>query len=84
MMDAAEYTEGFAKWNTAGLGNNVYVRIGYEPLEAAKVVPAVAQYLSIVKKYGGLTSALGSSPRPRSCSGPPRPRRADRRSPASA
>ena len=59
LMDAAEYTESFAKWNTAGLGNNVYVRIGYEPLEAAKVVPAVAQYLSIVKKYGGITSALG-------------------------
>jgi hypothetical protein len=59
LMDAAEYTESFAKWNTSGLGNNVYVRIGYEPLEAAKVVPAVAQYLSIVKKYGGITSALG-------------------------
>jgi hypothetical protein len=59
VMDAAEYTEGFAQWNTAGLGNNVYVRIGYEPLESAKVVPAVAQYLSILKKYGGLTSALG-------------------------
>ena len=59
LMDAAEYTEAFAQWNTAGLGNNVYVRIAYEPLEAAKVVPAVAEYLSIVKKYGGLTSALG-------------------------
>ena len=59
LMDAAEYTEAFAQWNTAGLGNNVYVRIAYEPLEAAKVVPAVADYLSIVKKYGGLTSALG-------------------------
>ena len=52
LLDAAEYTEDFAKWNTSGLGNNVYVRIGFEPLEAAKVVPAVAQYLSIVKKSG--------------------------------
>ncbi len=43
LMDAAEYTEGFAKWNTSGLANNVYVRVGYEPLEAAKVVPAVAE-----------------------------------------
>ena len=59
LLDAAEYTEAFAQWNTSGLGNNVYVRIGFEPLEAAKVVPAVAQYLSIVKKSGGLTSALG-------------------------
>ncbi len=59
LLDAAEYTAGFAKWNTSGLGNNVYVRIGMEPLEAAKVVPAVAQYLSVVKKSGGLTSSLG-------------------------
>ena len=59
LLDAAEYTEAFAQWNTSGLGNNVYVRIGFEPLEAAKVVPAVAQYLSVVKKSGGLTSALG-------------------------
>ena len=59
LMDAAEYTEGFAQWNTSGLANNVYVRETYEPLEAAKVVPAVAQYLSILKKYGGLTAALG-------------------------
>jgi Periplasmic binding protein len=59
LMDASEYTEGFAQWNTAGLANNVYVHLAYEPLEAAKVVPAVAQYLSIVRKDGGLTSALG-------------------------
>ena len=57
--DSGAYTAAFAKWNTAGLGNNVYVRLSYEPLEAAKVVPAVAQYLAILKKYGGLTSQLG-------------------------
>jgi hypothetical protein len=33
--------------------------LSYEPLEAAKVVPAVGQYLAIVKKYGGLSSQLG-------------------------
>jgi hypothetical protein len=59
VMDSGSYTASFAQWNTAGLANNVYVRISYEPLEAAKVVPAVAQYLAIVKKYGGLTSQLG-------------------------
>ena len=58
-MDSGAYTAAFAKWNTDGLANNVYVRLSYEPLEAAKVVPAVAQYISIVKKYGGLTSQLG-------------------------
>ncbi len=59
VMDSGAYTAAFAQWNTDGLANNVYVRISYEPLEAAKVVPAVSQYLSIVKKYGGLTSQLG-------------------------
>jgi ABC-type branched-subunit amino acid transport system substrate-binding protein len=59
LMDAAEYTEAFAQWNTAGLANNVYVHVAYEPLEAASAVPAVAQYLAIVKKYGGTTSSLG-------------------------
>jgi ABC-type branched-subunit amino acid transport system substrate-binding protein len=59
LADPGAYTEGFAKWNTAGLANNVYVQEEYEPLEAAKVVPAVAEYLSIVKKYGGITSSLG-------------------------
>ena len=59
IMDSGAYTASFAQWNTDGLANNAYVRLSYEPLEAAKVVPAVAQYLSIVKKYGGLTSQLG-------------------------
>jgi hypothetical protein len=59
LMDAAEYTEAFAQWNTAGLANNVYVHVAYEPLEAASAVPAVAQYLAIIKKYGGATSSLG-------------------------
>ena len=57
--DSASYTAAFAKWNTSGLGNNTYVRLSYEPLEASKVVPAVAQYLAIVQKYGGLSSQLG-------------------------
>jgi hypothetical protein len=59
IMDSGAYTAAFAQWNTDGLANNAYVRLSYEPLEAAKVVPAVSQYLSIVKKYGGLTSQLG-------------------------
>ena len=69
----------------AGLGNNVYVRIGFEPLEAAKVVPAVAavplRRQEVRRPHVG---HWASSPRRRSCCGPPRPRRAARRSPASA
>ncbi len=57
--DSGAYTQAMANWNTQGLANNMYVRLSYEPLEAAKVVPAVAQYLAVVKKYGGLTSQLG-------------------------
>jgi hypothetical protein len=57
--DSGAYTQAFANWNTAGLGNKVYARLSYEPLEAAKAVPAVAQYLAIVKKYGGHVSQLG-------------------------
>jgi len=59
LADPGTYTEGFAQWNTAGLGNNVYVQEEFEPLEAARVIPAVAQYLSIVKQNGGVTSSLG-------------------------
>ncbi len=59
VMDSGAYTAAFAKWNTEGLANKAYVRLSYEPLEAAKVVPAVKQYINIVKKYGGLTSQLG-------------------------
>jgi ABC-type branched-subunit amino acid transport system substrate-binding protein len=59
LADPGTYTEGFAQWNTSGLANNVYVQVEFEPLEAAKVVPAVAQYISIVKKSGGVISALG-------------------------
>jgi hypothetical protein len=53
------YTSALAQWNTAGLGNNLYVRLSYEPMEAASVVPAVAKYLSILKRYGGTPSEFG-------------------------
>lgn len=56
--DTNLYSPGFAAWNTSGLANNFYVRSAYEPLEAANVVPAVKQFLSIVKSYGP-TDQLG-------------------------
>jgi ABC-type branched-subunit amino acid transport system substrate-binding protein len=52
------YTPQFSAWNTSGLANNFYVRTSSEPLEAANVVPAVKQFLSIVKKPGP-TDQLG-------------------------
>ena len=43
LAESEAYTSGFAHWNTQGLANDVYVRMGIEPFEAAGVVPAVAQ-----------------------------------------
>jgi hypothetical protein len=56
--DTNLYSPQFAKWNTSGLGNNFYVRSAYAPLNAANVVPAVKQFLSIVKPTGA-TNQLG-------------------------
>jgi len=56
--DTNLYSPEFAAWNTSGLANNVYVRSAYEPLEASKAVPAVAQFLKIVKGIGP-TDQLG-------------------------
>ena len=56
--DTNLYSPEFAAWNTSGLANNFYVRSAYEPIEAAKAVPAVAQFLKIVKPYGP-TDQLG-------------------------
>jgi ABC-type branched-subunit amino acid transport system substrate-binding protein len=59
LMEAASYTTPFAQWNTAGYANNTYVREAFLPLEAADVVPAIKQYLDIVKGDGGGVSQLG-------------------------
>jgi Periplasmic binding protein len=56
--DTNLYSPQFAKWNTSGLANNFYVRSAYAPLTAANVVPAVKQFLSIVKPTGA-TNQLG-------------------------
>jgi len=57
--EADVYGPAMAQWNTAGLGDNVYVRQAFQPLENASVVPAVQQYLSIVKASGGKVGQLG-------------------------
>ena len=59
LMETNLYTQPYAAWNTAGYGNNSYVRSAFIPLEEANVVPAVKQYVDIVKADGGSTSQLG-------------------------
>jgi hypothetical protein len=59
MTDANFYDQQFAAWNKSGLGDNVYVRIAFHPLEEADEVPAVRQYLDIVEANGGDVSQLG-------------------------
>jgi ABC-type branched-subunit amino acid transport system substrate-binding protein len=56
--DTNLYSPQFAAWNTSGLANNFYVRSAYAPLTAANAVPAIKQYLNIVKASGP-TNQLG-------------------------
>jgi hypothetical protein len=56
--DTNLYSPQFAAWNTSGLANNFYVRSAYAPLTASNVVPAIKQYLNIVKASGP-TNQLG-------------------------
>jgi len=57
--EADVYGPALAQWNTAGLGDNIYVRHAFQPLENASGVPAVQQYLSIVHASGGKVGQLG-------------------------
>ena len=52
VTDANFYDEAFAKWNTGGNGDNVYVRQAFIPLEEASLNPATQQYVDIVGKTG--------------------------------
>src|SRR5262249_52802461 len=53
------YDQGFAKWNTSGLADNLYMRQSYLPLEEADQNKAVQQFLDIVKANGGDVNQLG-------------------------
>ena len=57
--EADVYSPAMAQWNTKGIGDNVYARQAFQPLENASVVPAVQQYLSVVKASGGKVGQLG-------------------------
>jgi ABC-type branched-subunit amino acid transport system substrate-binding protein len=59
LMESNLYTQPYATWNTAGYGNNSYVRLAFIPLEEASTVPAVKQYLDVVNADGGSVSQLG-------------------------
>ncbi len=53
-------TPQLADWNVSGLGDDLYVRMTYTPLEQADVNPATQQYIDIVKGAGGDVSLLGA------------------------
>jgi hypothetical protein len=54
-----EYSSSLSSWNTSGLGNNIYILMSFQPLENAAIVPAVQDYLNIVKAVGGKVNQLG-------------------------
>ena len=58
--DSNFYDTTFAKWNTAGNADNVYVRMAFYPFEQASEHPAVQQYLDLIKASGGKTGLLGA------------------------
>jgi hypothetical protein len=52
ITDANFYDAAFARWNTSGNADNVYVRQAFIPLEEASSNPATQQYLDIVDPTG--------------------------------
>jgi hypothetical protein len=59
IMETNDYTSEMSSWNTAGIGNNIYVRDAFVPLEEANINPAVQKYVSLVTADGGKVSQLG-------------------------
>jgi hypothetical protein len=59
IMETNDYTTQMSAWNTSGIGNDVYVRDAFVPLEEASSNPAVAKYVSLVTGDGGKVSQLG-------------------------
>ncbi len=56
MTEASTYDPSLAKWNTHKYGDNLYTRIGFEPMEATSV-PAVKDYVKLVGSANA--SAIG-------------------------
>jgi hypothetical protein len=59
LTDANSYLASFAEWNTAGNGDNLYVRTAFTPFEQADDNPATQQYIDIVQANDGDISQLG-------------------------
>jgi Periplasmic binding protein len=59
IMETNDYTTEMSAWNTSGIGNNIYARDAFVPLEEASINPAVAKYVSLVTADGGKVSQLG-------------------------
>jgi len=57
--EANMYDSVFAKWNTNGNGDNVYVRLAFTPFEEADQNKATKQYQDLVKQNGGDIALLG-------------------------
>jgi hypothetical protein len=58
-METNVYTTEMSQWNTSGIGNNVYVRDAFTPIEQASTNAAVNKYVSLVTANGGKVSQLG-------------------------
>jgi ABC-type branched-subunit amino acid transport system substrate-binding protein len=59
LTDTNAYLASFAQWNTAGNGDNVYLRTAFTPFEQADDNPATQQFVDIVEADGGDISQLG-------------------------
>jgi len=59
VMETNDYTTQMAQWNTQGIGDGIHARDAFQPLENAAQVPAVQEYLNVVKAVGGDVSQLG-------------------------
>jgi len=59
IMETNDYTTEMSQWNTSGIGNNIYARDAFVPLEEANINPAVQKYVSLVTADGGKVSQLG-------------------------
>jgi hypothetical protein len=59
IMETNDYTTTMSAWNTSGIGNDIYVRDAFIPLEEASINPAVQKYASLVTADGGKVSQLG-------------------------
>ena len=58
-VDPIFYDDAFRAWNVDGLADNVYMRLGYTPLEEADAEPSTQQFIDIMQRYGGDMNQLG-------------------------